>query len=183
MRVIAGRLKGRRLASVGGATIRPATDRARQVIFDVLSCRINLENSIVLDLFAGTGSLGIEALSRGAKAVTFVDSSGEAVACITRNLRAMDLEESARVTRANALAFVATSESDYNLIFCDPPYRYEQTAEICNSIFSANILRPGGYLLVEHARTLVLRENDRFRVALDKRFGSTVVTFITHRDV
>ena len=119
MRVVAGRLGGRRLSAPAGA--RPTADRVREALFAILG---SVEGALVLDLFAGSGALGIEAISRGAAGAVFVDRDRCAVAAIRRNLRALGLEAS--VDRSDALAFVrARAESEqpaFDLIFVDPPY-------------------------------------------------------------
>jgi len=119
MRVVAGELRGRRLAAPAGGGTRPTADRVREALFSILG---DVSGARVLDLYAGSGALGIEALSRGATAATFVDSSQAAVAAIRRNLSSLGLEAS--VQRRDALAYlVAAAEGDpYDLVFADPPY-------------------------------------------------------------
>ena len=114
MRVVAGRHKGRTLYSPRGNSVRPTSDKVRGAIFNVLG---DVEGARVLDLFAGTGALGIEALSRGAGDVTFVDTDPAAV---TRNLGAIGVD--AAVHRRDALAFVRNETAAYDLVFVDPPY-------------------------------------------------------------
>jgi 16S rRNA (guanine966-N2)-methyltransferase len=182
MRIIAGRFKGRNLATVKGHLIRPATDRARQTMFDILVHRLDLETCTVLDLFAGTGSIGIEALSRGAQHVTFVDNSKESVACIARNVAVIGCERSATIHRSNASLFLRQLKEQFDIIFVDPPYRYEQTSELCQTILSETLLKRDGYLIVEHPAMMQFKDIAYGRVTLEKRFGTTVLTFITHRE-
>jgi len=118
MRVVAGRLRGRRLVAPPGADTRPTSDRVREALFSILG---SMEHLDVLDLFAGSGALGIEALSRGARHATFVERDRRAVATIRRNLEALDLA-GASVHRRCALAFVRAPSAVYDLIFVDPPY-------------------------------------------------------------
>jgi 16S rRNA (guanine966-N2)-methyltransferase len=118
VRVIAGAHKGRRLHTPAGASTRPTADRVREALFSILG---PLDGERVLDLFAGSGALGIEALSRGAAEAVFVDSDRRAVAAIRRNLDAIGLE--ALVQRRDALAYLReASERPYDLVFLDPPY-------------------------------------------------------------
>ena len=122
MRVIGGRFGGRTLAAPRGRATRPTPERAREALFSILG-EVSGEN--VLDLFAGSGALGIEALSRGAAAVTFVDSSNAAVATIRRNLES--LRAPGEVRRQRALAFLDGARvrgRQYDLVFLDPPYRH-----------------------------------------------------------
>jgi len=119
MRVVAGELRGRKLVAPAGGGTRPTADRVREALFSILG---DVSGARVLDLYAGSGALGIEALSRGAAAATFVDSSQAAVAAIRRNLSELGLE--AIVQRRDALAFLAAAPSGdpYDLVFADPPY-------------------------------------------------------------
>ena len=122
MRVIAGIYGGRELVAPRGRTTRPTSDRVREALFSILG---DVSEARVLDLFAGSGALAIEALSRGAAEATLVDSSAAAVAAIRRNLDRLGIEASVR--RAKALAFLERargSGADYDLVFLDPPYRH-----------------------------------------------------------
>ncbi len=117
MRVVAGEFKGRRLVAPRGARTRPTADRVREALFSILG---DVSGARVLDLFAGSGALGIEALSRGAASVEFVESDRRAVTAIQRNLAAVGV--SATVRTQDALRFLERSEGPYDLVFCDPPY-------------------------------------------------------------
>jgi 16S rRNA (guanine966-N2)-methyltransferase len=119
MRVVAGELGGRKLVAPAGGGTRPTADRVREALFSILG---DVSGARVLDLYAGSGALGIEALSRGAAAATFVDSSHDAVTAIRRNLSELGLE--APVQRRDALAFLAAVHvgDRYDLVFADPPY-------------------------------------------------------------
>jgi 16S rRNA (guanine966-N2)-methyltransferase len=120
MRVIAGEAKGRRLVAPRTSATRPATDRLRESIFGTLGTRP--EGAAVLDLFAGSGALGIEALSRGAARATFVDRDPAAVGAIRRNLAATGFADRAVVARGDAAAFLRTADEVYDIVFADPPY-------------------------------------------------------------
>ena len=118
MRVIAGRWGGRRLQAPPGDATRPTSDRVREALFSVLGPRVG--GAHVLDLFAGSGALGIEALSRGATSAVFVERDARAAATINRNLDALGAEGDVR--RQDALRFLASGEGPFDLVFCDPPY-------------------------------------------------------------
>ena len=118
MRVVAGWLRGRRIAAPPGRATRPTSDRVREALFSILG---SVEGASVLDLFAGSGALGIEALSRGAANATFVDRDPGAIAAIRRNLEALGLD-SATVHRRDALAHLRTATATHDLVFVDPPY-------------------------------------------------------------
>jgi 16S rRNA (guanine966-N2)-methyltransferase len=177
MRVITGLYKGRTIRTVRDLSVRPATDRVRQTIFNMLENRILLEGSSVLDLFAGSGSLGIEALSRGAANVTFVETGRDAVAYLEENLRMLGCETAAEVYSMDAVDFLSRYHESYDLVFADPPYAYERTAELPALIFGQGIVRPGGYLLIEHAKGLHFESTQHYHVGPEKRFGRTLVTF------
>ena len=117
MRVVAGEFKGRRLVAPRGSRTRPTADRVREALFSMLG---DVEGAEVLDLYAGSGALGIEALSRGAAGAVFVERDPKAVAAIERNLAAVGVE--ARVERTDAQRFLARASGPYDLVFCDPPY-------------------------------------------------------------
>jgi 16S rRNA (guanine966-N2)-methyltransferase len=117
VRVVAGAFKGRRLQAPRGARTRPTADRVREALFSILG---DLEGARVLDLYAGSGALGIEALSRGAESALFVERDPRAVAAIERNLAAVGVD--ATVVRTDALRFLDRAEGSFDLVFCDPPY-------------------------------------------------------------
>jgi 16S rRNA (guanine966-N2)-methyltransferase len=117
VRVVAGEFRGRRLATPRGARTRPTADRVREALFSMLG---DVAGARVLDLYAGSGALGIEALSRGAASAVFVERDPRAVAVIERNLTSLGLEEVVR--RQDAVRFLARGSGTYDLVFCDPPY-------------------------------------------------------------
>ena len=129
MRVVAGTARGRRLASPSGVDVRPTSDRVREAVFNALHSRGAVVDADVLDLFAGTGALGIEALSRGARRAVFVDRSAEAVDLVARNLRSCDLEDRARVVRADGLRWLTTTDDRWDLVLLDPPYPFDGWAD------------------------------------------------------
>jgi 16S rRNA (guanine966-N2)-methyltransferase len=117
VRVVAGEFRGRRLAAPRGVRTRPTADRVREALFSMLD---DVSGARVLDLYAGSGALGIEALSRGAGSAVFVDRDPRAVAAIERNLESLGLEQ--EVLRQDAVRFLARAEGTFDLVFCDPPY-------------------------------------------------------------
>ena len=176
MRIITGLYKGRTIKTVSDLSVRPATDRVRQTVFNILENRIVFEGASVLDLFAGSGSLGLEAISRGAAHVTFVESGKEAADILEENLRMLWIANGG-VVREDAMSFIALEPSNYDLVFADPPYAFERTAELPPLVFGQGLVRPQGYLLIEHSRELSFTSTDRYAVRSEKRFGRTVVTF------
>ncbi len=155
-----------------GRTIRPVMDRVKAYIFDVLAERV--AQAAVCDLFAGTGSLGIEALSRGAAAVTFVDANPEAVRLIRKNLRLLAAEAGAQVWLQDALQFVRRATAAFDIVFCDPPYRYDRTAEVVSLIGRRGLLAAGGILAVEHDPAVAFSEAPAgLEPWREKKFGRT----------
>lgn len=181
MRVIAGLYKGRTISTVKDLSVRPALDRVRQTIFDMLSNRIELEGATVLDLFAGSGSLGIEALSRGASNVTFVEIGDEAAEYIEKNVTTLGCLQATEIVQMDAMGFLRGNRHAYNLVFADPPYRFERTEEIPGIIFGQKMVKPGGYLLIEHTTDLRFESTPHYFAGPEKRFGRTVVTFFKEK--
>lgn len=153
MRVIAGRLRGRRLATVRGRDVRPTSDKVKGALFSILGSRFDLTGARVLDLFAGSGALGIEALSRGAAQVTFVERSRAAAAVLRDNLAACKLTDESRLLQADvvtALRRLSTERQPFDVILLDPPYGTGAVAAALTQIAELGLLRPGGWLICEH---------------------------------
>ena len=150
MRVIAGTARGRRLAAPRGATVRPTTDRVKEALFSILQPR--LRGAVVCDLFAGSGALGIEALSRGAASVTFVESNRRALDAIRANLEATGLAAAADVRRADLPQALAVLAGPYDIVLADPPYDLdsETLATLVGGV--AGLLADGGVLVLERDR-------------------------------
>jgi 16S rRNA (guanine966-N2)-methyltransferase len=177
MRIIAGQYRGRRIATVKDHSVRPATDRVRETIFNVLVHRMDIQGTRVLDLFAGSGSLGLEALSRGAAHATFVEQSAAAITHLERNIQALGCEAATELAAVDAISFLDAARPAYDLIFADPPYRMEHTAEIPDIVMAKGLLAQSGFLLIEHAADLRFVSNTRYQVGPEKKFGRTIVTF------
>jgi 16S rRNA (guanine966-N2)-methyltransferase len=150
VRVISGSAKGRRLRTTRAPEMRPTTDMVRQAIFDILGARVR--DAIVLDLFSGAGSLGIEALSRGARAATFVDIDREACAIIDENLTSTRLREHATIRRADAARFLSgRPRIPFDLVFLDPPYDrgLAFVARTLGKLAAGDWVSQGGTVVVE----------------------------------
>jgi 16S rRNA (guanine966-N2)-methyltransferase len=155
VRVIAGHAHGRKLKAPRGLKTRPASARARQSIFSRLETALDFEVLRVLDLFAGSGSLGIEALSRGAAHATFVDSSRPATRTIRENLGELGLGERARVLTADvlrALSALALENQRFGLVFVDPPYARDISATVLYALAEGGLVEPGGWVVVRQSR-------------------------------
>jgi len=180
MRIISGTYRGRRIAGPTAPGLRPATDRVRESVFNILQNRLDLAGISVLDLFAGTGSLGFEAISRGAGTVTFVDDTRASTELIRKNAAALGCAEACEIVTQDAVGFLAGEKGSYGLIFADPPYEYDRLPEIPRMVHSTGVLGEGGYLIVEHRRGTVFQEAFDPGSVFTRRFGNTEVSFF-HR--
>ncbi len=177
MRIIAGRYRGRVLPGPVGPGVRPATDKVRGAIFNILQNRLDLNGIEVLDLFAGTGSLGFEAISRGAGNVTFVDDDRAAVRVIRQNASVLGCDDACEIQQGDALGFLSRGNGTFSLIFADPPYAFGRTADLPGLVFAAGHLAAGGYLIVEHRRGTTFTGDPAAMPRFSRVFGSTEVSF------
>ncbi len=180
MRIIAGEFRGRALASVGkgdaGAHLRPTTDRVRESLFNVLSHQIDFEGLRVLDLFAGTGALGLEALSRGADHVTFVDDGRVAQGLIRKNI---DLTRSADRTdliRRDATRLGENPSAPYDLIFLDPPYGKSLGQKALAKAAGAGWIAEGAFVVWEE--NAPMQAPDGFRLLDSRKYGDTHISLM-----
>ena len=176
MRIIAGTYKGRKLYSPRGSWLRPTTDRVKTYIFDKIGFAI--KKSRVLDLFAGSGSLGIEALSRGATHATFVDNSKRSIDIIKNNLSIINNPENVDIIYSDVNRFLKSKDEEhdqYDIIFADPPYDLNKE-EIIQSVLRNKLLAINGLFMYEQRTkgTLFFQKNMRFAIE-KKSFGTTSV--------
>ena len=177
MRVIAGQAKGTTLFVPRLSTVRPTADRTRQVLFDTLGSIVAIHGR-VLDLFAGSGALGIEALSRGAREAHFVEISKIAADTIRRNLERTHLEHIGKVTVADAFLFLGRSQHEpFDLILADPPYRLKQKEKLFTQIGRKGWLAKEGVLIIEDASSNVLQAPPYFSLVRHKIIGDTALFF------
>jgi 16S rRNA (guanine966-N2)-methyltransferase len=177
MRVTGGELGGRRLAAPPTG-VRPTADRVREALFARLS---NLDGARVLDLYAGTGALGIEALSRGARHVVFVDRSHASARAIQRNLDALGLNERARVVRSDvrgALRRLAGERLRFDLVLADPPYEAEELATPLALLVSGDLLAPDATVVVERSRRHPLPAVEGLVSRDARRYGDTEIEWL-----
>ncbi len=149
MRIIAGKFKGMNIFSVNGKSTRPTTDYFREYIFSVYQ---DLEDKKVLDLFAGTGALGLEALSRGAKTADFVEMSNNALQALFANIEKTKTKNLCRIHKRNVLSFLKKSQDKYDVILVDPPYDKGLIGKTIDLIIENNLLNINGAILIEHSR-------------------------------
>lgn len=147
MRIISGSARGRKLKEPQGLDTRPTTDKVKESLFNII--QFELEGRRVLDLFAGTGQLGLEALSRGAEHCTFVDQRREAAALVKENVKLCRFEDRARVAQGEALTFLRSCGERFDVIFLDPPYKTELLEQCIEKIAGFDILREYGIIVCE----------------------------------
>jgi len=179
MRVIAGAAKGRRLQALRGRSVRPTADRVKEAVFSMLGSRFDLEGAVILDLFAGTGALGIEALSRGAARAVFVEQDFDARRVLSANLTACGFGPRARIVphpAGRALAELAGEGERFDGAFMDPPYGRRLAEAALAQLGAGGLLAPGGWVAVEHHVDDRLAEAyGTLRLTASRRYGKTAV--------
>lgn len=186
MRIISGSARGRRLTGPAGKTIRPTPDRVREALFSSLYSRLgSFEGMRVLDLFAGTGALSLEALSRGAQRAVLVDRDRQSVKVIAANIAACAMNERAALSRGEVLEVLPrlTGEAPFDLVFLDPPYGLDLAPKVIAAIDDLALLAPGGIICAEAARGDALPEAIGNLHREDRRiYGSTAVHLYRSRE-
>lgn len=183
MRIIGGQARGRTLTAPAGERTRPTQDYVRESLFNIIRRDVPLAR--VLDLFAGTGALSLEAVSRGAAWAVMVDMDKAACAAIEKNMRATRLGDSCRLIARDyraAIDLLAREGQQFDLVFLDPPYRMENTGEICAALYDKGLLAEGFLVVVEHRRGMVPLLDARFEAFDLRRYGDTEITFARGRE-
>ena len=179
MRIIAGTWKGHSLKTAKGLKTRPTADKVKGAIFNILGSKV--QGAEVLDLFAGTGSLSFEALSRGAQNATLVEKDISAARTVAKNIELLNAEEKVRLWQMDVYTFL-TNHSDqnkYDLIFIDPPYYQQIVPKILEYLRNNTILSPNGVIIIETAADEVLPEDIYpLQLMIVKKYGSTKIWFI-----
>lgn len=179
MRIIAGEWRGRRLETREGMDVRPTPERVKEALFNIL--QFQLEGRRVLDLFAGSGQLGLEALSRGAAEAVFVDESRESTAVVKRNIASLKAEAKTRLYQTDFAAFLMRRQEPFDIVFLDPPYRSGKLEAALP--LAAAITNPGGTIIAEHPTDEELPdEAGDFRKGKSYRYGKIYLTVYRHKD-
>jgi len=185
MRIISGSARGRRLATFSGRNIRPTADRVREALFSMLFSRLgNWQHKRVLDLFAGTGALALEAISRGASEAVLVEQSAQASQLIIQNIQTCGFTERTRLVRQDVLRFLASARNDqpYDVIFADPPYSKGLADQVLEQIATRQLLAKDGLLCLETAASdPVVNEIAPLICDEVRSYGSTHVHLFVHR--
>lgn len=176
MRVTTGSRKGGQLVKNNLSHVRPTTDKVKQALFTKLQFFINGKR--VLDLFSGTGALGIEAISRGAEEVVFVDKNAKSIQMTKQNLNKLNLD--AMVVKLDALKFLEKQTKPFDLILVDPPYSSELYIPVLDLIHRQNLLASDGIIVCEHEKWEKI-EHSGFDVLDEKRYGNIVLTYFVNK--
>ena len=177
MRIIAGRYRSRPLTAPKGMTTRPTLDQTREALFNILQGRV--EGAVFLDLFAGTGAVALEAVSRGAARAVLCDQSRAACACIRENIRRLDCAESARLLEMpaeRAIPLLQRENAQFDLIYLDPPYAVDLTPVLA-ALRGASLLAPGGLVIAEHGADTQPQPPAGWRLSRRKDYRDTALTF------
>jgi 16S rRNA (guanine966-N2)-methyltransferase len=175
LRIISGERKGTRLFSLKKRKIRPTSDKVKGAIFNILS---SVEDKKVLDLFAGSGALGIEALSRGAQEVGFVDDSISSLNLIRKNLEKIGFQDKSRLIKKNVIRFLKSDfEEGFDLILADPPYGKGFCQKLLEILAEKNFLSADGILVIEHHKKEKIEKMENFILLRERKYGDTVVSF------
>ncbi len=183
MRIITGSAKGTKLKAPSGLDTRPTADRVKESVFNILGDIV--VDARVLDIFAGTGNLGLEALSRGAESAIFVDNSQESIAIINENAKHTKLADRTKIYKNDvlrALDQLALSESSFDLLFCDPPYKKGFVQTVLEKLDKQSIMADRGIVVIEHARhEIVTNEWECLELRRTERYGATLVSFLLYK--
>ena len=184
LRIIAGSAKGTRLKTPKGMNTRPTTDRVKESVFGILAARI--ADADVLDLFAGTGNLGLEALSRGASTAILIDKNIQSIKIMLENAILTKLTGMAVICREDVMQALRRFDNEgkaFDLIFCDPPYNLGLGPKVLQTIDTGNVLKDSGILVLEHSRHEKIPEGLKRIVAYRSEFyGETVVSFFIRQE-
>jgi len=182
LRVIGGSLRGKKLLTLRGATVRPTADRTRESIFNILSDRV--PKSVVLDLFAGSGAMGIEALSRGAESAVFIEKQKNAHSLIKQNITACALDKKATLIKwdiEKSLDCIKSFKSCFTLTFIDPPYNKQFIKPSLLALHNSKTLNYGAQIIVEHSLSEPVPDNlAEFKITDQRKYGKTLVSFLDY---
>lgn len=160
MRIIAGKFRGRIISSPNSKYTRPMTDRLRVTLFDILSNKIDFDGIKVLDLYSGSGSIGLEALSRGAEKVDFIEKNLSISKTLLKNIESLNVSDRCKIFKMEALKFSRMEEHDnYDLIFADPPFFKDDIYEVVENLLANNFLMEDGKIIVQ--RSIQSKEKDK----------------------
>ncbi len=178
MRVISGKCRGTKLAAPDGLNTRPTTDRIKETLFNMIA--FDLPDCRFLDLFSGSGAIGIESLSRGAKRAVFVENNKQALACIESNLQKTRLKENSQIYPIDvlsALKLLGQNKEKFDIIFMDPPYKLTFIAEVLQKIIDYDLLADEGYIILERSSNTTIPNAKNLVLWKEKRYKTTTINF------
>ena len=183
MRIISGTARGRSLVAPAGEKTRPTLDFVRESLFNII--RWDVQDARVLDLFAGTGALSLEAISRGASEAVLIDMDRDACAAIKKNMESTKLGDRCRLIARDyqqAMDTLAREGKKFDVVFIDPPYRMENTGEMCAALYDKGLLSDAFMIIVEHKRGLAPLLDERFEAYDLRKYRDTEITFVRGRE-
>jgi 16S rRNA (guanine(966)-N(2))-methyltransferase RsmD len=179
LRIISGTYKGRHIPVPRTFKARPTTDFAREGLFNVLANNIDFRGLIVLDLFAGTGSIGLEFLSRGAERVDLVEMDSRTTAFLRQTTKQLGMDN-ARIIRSEVTRFIRQCRTRYDLVFADPPYDLDPIPLLPDLVLNADIISDGGWLILEHGKNHSFGQHAHFQVL--RKYGSVHFSFFAQKE-
>ncbi len=179
MRIISGKYKGRRISAPSNITARPTTDFAKEGLFNLLNNRIDFEGIDVLDLFAGTGGIGVEFVSRDCNSVISIEQNERHCAFIRKVCAELKIDNLS-LMKTDVFKFINSCHTQFDMIFADPPYELDKLAEIPNLIFAQNMLKPDGLFVLEHSSKNSFELHPNF--SDHRSYGSVNFTFFEMKD-
>ncbi|NOX64990.1 MAG: 16S rRNA (guanine(966)-N(2))-methyltransferase RsmD [Chlorobi bacterium] len=176
MRIIAGEFRGRTIKFPKSKLVRPTTDKNKEAIFNILNNFINFNGIKTCDIYAGSGSLGLEALSRGAEEIHFVEKNFHVQKMLRENIRSLNSEDHCRVLNMTALKFSSLNERDtYDLILLDPPFFKDDVHQVVENLFKNNFLNKDGIMLIERSIQTKEKDVENFGREPLKRLGDSLI--------
>ncbi len=179
MRVITGEARGRKLLTLEGADVRPTTDKVKEAVFSAI--QFDIQDRAFLDLFAGSGQMGIEALSRGAKSAVFVDNSRKAVEIVRKNLNNVGFYEKAKVIHTDSLSYLDMTGEMFDIAYLDPPYGKGVLQEAMQKIIK-NVKKTGIIIVENPEKEEILQNYGEFMLDRQKHYGKIKVSMYRHKD-
>lgn len=177
MRIITGKHRGKKIETLNNYSIRPATDRVKSAIFNSLQSRINWNGAKVLDLFAGSGNIGLEALSRGARKITFVEKSEDAISILEKNILHLNEMDNCDVIHSSFEEYIKRNNESFDIVFADPPYAINFLNQLPNMIFFSKIVGDNGLLVIEHPTKFIFDLKNEIICLRNANYGRTSVSF------
>ena len=179
MRIIAGKYKGRRLYTAT-SHIRPTTDRIKEHIFTILDPF--LHGKEVCDLFSGSGSLGLESLSRGAEQVVFVEKSFQSIQVLKKNIQRFEIDDDHEIIHSNVISFLNQNTQPFDFVLADPPFKWSYINELIDGVFKENNLKQDGVFVLESEKSHKVQwESEKFEIIQQKKYDRSIITFFGWR--